>query len=264
MPDPSSSDRVGLDGSVAVVTGAGRGLGLAYASALAAAGASVVVNDADEQLAHEAVAAITAAGGKAVAHVAAIGSTEAAEGVVARAVESFGKLDVLVTNAGILRDKVLWKMSDDDFDAVINVHLRGTFTCARAAVQHMRERGAGGRLILDRFAGRPARQLRADELLGGQGRDHRHGPHLVDGMRAGRHHRQRRRADRRDRDDLDDPGVRAVRRGVAAARRTVARLAASRRRLRHTGRRRSRSSCSSPPRRPRTSPASASASAATG
>src|SRR5438105_7069322 len=118
MSNPSSSERVGLDGSVAVVTGAGRGLGLAYASALAAAGASVIVNDADEQLAQDAVAAITASGGKAVAYVAAIGSTEAAEGAVARAVESFGKLDVLVTNAGILRDKVLWKMSDDDFDAV--------------------------------------------------------------------------------------------------------------------------------------------------
>jgi|SRR5665213_1902115 len=126
-----SSDGLQLDGSVAAVTGAGRGLGLAYASALAAAGASVVVNDADGPLAQEATAGIVAAGGKAVAHAAAIGSTEAAEGLVARAVDAFGKLDVLVTNAGILRDKVVWKMSDDDFDAVINVHLRGTFTCAR-------------------------------------------------------------------------------------------------------------------------------------
>src|SRR5450631_4170053 len=113
MPDPSSDDPR-LDGSVAVVTGAGRGLGLAYASALAAAGASVVVNDADEQVAQEATAAIVAAGGNAIAHAAAVGSTEAAEGLVARAVDAFGKLDVLVTNAGILRDKVLWKMSDDD------------------------------------------------------------------------------------------------------------------------------------------------------
>ena len=150
-----SSDGLLLDGSVAVVTGAGRGLGLAYASALAAAGASVVVNDADERLAQEAAAGIVAAGGQAVAYAAAIGSTEAAEGLVARAVDAFGKLDVLVTNAGILRDKVLWKMSDEDFDAVINVHLRGTFTCARAAVQHMRDRAAGGRLIL---IGSPAGQ----------------------------------------------------------------------------------------------------------
>jgi NAD(P)-dependent dehydrogenase (short-subunit alcohol dehydrogenase family) len=74
---------------------------------------------------------------------------------VARAVDEYGRLDILLTNAGILRDKVLWKMSDEDFDAVVEVHLRGTFTCARAAVRHMRERGAGGRLVL---VGSPAGQ----------------------------------------------------------------------------------------------------------
>ncbi len=144
-----------LDGAVAAVTGAGRGLGLAYARALADAGASVVVNDIDDQAAKEAVALIEQAGGAAVAYVAPVGSTEAAEGLVATAVEAFGRLDALVTNAGILRDKVLWKMTDEDFDAVVRVHLRGTFTCARAAVQHMRERGEGGRLIL---VGSPAGQ----------------------------------------------------------------------------------------------------------
>ena len=144
-----------LDGSVAAVTGAGRGLGLAYATTLAAAGAAVVVNDADEQVAKEAVARIEAAGGTAVPYAAAVSSTEAAEELVATAVENFGRLDTLVTNAGILRDKVLWKMTDEDFDAVIQVHLRGTFTCARAAVQHMRERGEGGRLVL---VGSPAGQ----------------------------------------------------------------------------------------------------------
>src|SRR6266536_3745433 len=137
-----------LDGAVAAVTGAGRGLGLAYVTALAAAGAAVVVNDVDEQVAKEAIAQIEEAGGAAVPYAAPVGSTEAAEGLVATAVENFGRLDALVTNAGILRDKVLWKMTDEDFDAVIQVHLRGTFTCARAAVQHMRERGEGGRLIL--------------------------------------------------------------------------------------------------------------------
>jgi NAD(P)-dependent dehydrogenase (short-subunit alcohol dehydrogenase family) len=149
MPTPR------LGGLAAAVTGAGRGLGLAYATALAAAGASVVVNDVDDQAAKEAVARIEQAGGRAVSYVAPIGSTEAAEGLVATAVEAFGGLDALVTNAGILRDKVLWKMSDEDFDAVVQVHLRGTFTCARAAVQHMRERGQGGRLIL---VGSPAGQ----------------------------------------------------------------------------------------------------------
>ena len=143
-----------LRGKAAVVTGAGRGLGLAYATALARAGASVVVNDADEELAGQAVKQITGAGGTAVAHPAPVGTAEAADGLVAVALEAFGRLDILVTNAGILRDRVLWKMTDEDFDAVIGVHLRGTFTCARAAVRHMREND-GGRLIL---VGSPAGQ----------------------------------------------------------------------------------------------------------
>ncbi|MFP4513669.1 MAG: SDR family NAD(P)-dependent oxidoreductase, partial [Acidimicrobiales bacterium] len=123
-------------------------LGLAYARALAAAGASVVVNDVDDDAANEAVATIEADGGRAVAEVVPVGTTEAADRLVKRAVTEFGRLDVLVTNAGVLRDRVLWKMSDEDFDAVIEVHLRGTFTCARAAAAQMREQGTGGRLVL--------------------------------------------------------------------------------------------------------------------
>jgi NAD(P)-dependent dehydrogenase (short-subunit alcohol dehydrogenase family) len=146
---------VDLTGKVAIVTGAARGLGLAYARALAIAGASVVVNDADEQAAKEAVELITAAGGSAVAEVVPVGTAEAADRLVTRALDAFGRLDVLVTNAGILRDRVLWKMSDEDFDAVIETHLRGTFTCARAVVRHLREQGEGGRLIL---VGSPAGQ----------------------------------------------------------------------------------------------------------
>lgn len=132
---------------VAVVTGAGRGLGLAYAQALARAGAAVVVNDVDEQVAGAAVDAIKSAGGQAVAQVAAVGTSEVADALVSRAVDEFGRLDILVTNAGILRDTVLWKMSDDDFDDVIRVHLRGTFTCVRAAAIRMRGQGEGGRII---------------------------------------------------------------------------------------------------------------------
>lgn len=137
-----------LHGKVAVVTGSGRGLGLGYARALAAAGAAVVVNDVDQEAVDAAVATVTSEGGKAAGVVAAVGDSEAARQLVDAAVREFGRLDVLVTNAGILRDRVLWKMTDDDFDAVVRVHLRGTFTCARAAATRMREQGTGGRLVL--------------------------------------------------------------------------------------------------------------------
>jgi len=136
-----------LAGKVAVVTGSGQGLGLAYAQELAAQGASVVINDVNAEVANGAVASIEAAGGKAVAVVAAVGSTETAKKLVDTAVKEFGRLDIMVTNAGILRDTVLWKMSDDDFDAVINVHLKGTFTCVREAAIYMRENEVAGRII---------------------------------------------------------------------------------------------------------------------
>ena len=136
-----------LSGKVAIVTGSGRGLGLAYATELARCGAAVVINDVDTAVADEAVAAIAAAGGTAVAEVVAVGGSEAAQALVDRAVNEFGRLDVLVNNAGILRDATLWKMTDDDFDAVISTHLRGTFTCTRAAAIRLREQGDGGRII---------------------------------------------------------------------------------------------------------------------
>jgi len=139
-----------LDGKVAVVTGSGRGLGRAYAAALAQAGASVVVNDVDGDAARAVAEEI---GG--VAEVCPVGSSEAADALVARAVEAFGRLDVMVTNAGVLRDKVLWKMTDEDFDVVVDTHLRGTFTCARAAAVRMREQGEGGRIVV---VGSPAGQ----------------------------------------------------------------------------------------------------------
>jgi NAD(P)-dependent dehydrogenase (short-subunit alcohol dehydrogenase family) len=140
--------KIDLSGKVAIVTGSGRGLGLAFAQALAAAGASVVVNDVDAAAAEAAVKSITDAGGRAVAEVVPVGSSEAAHKLVARAIESFGRLDILCANAGILRDRVLWNMSDDEFDLVIETHLRGTFTCARAAVRHMRAQGEGGRVVV--------------------------------------------------------------------------------------------------------------------
>ena len=144
-----------LTGKVAVVTGSGRGLGLAYVQALAAAGAAVVVNDVDAAAAKEAVEGIRAEGGRAVAVTGAVDAAGTAEDLVEQAVAEFGRLDVMVTNAGVLRDRVLWKMTDEDFDTVIAVHLRGTFRCARAAAVRFREQGDGGRLVL---VGSPAGQ----------------------------------------------------------------------------------------------------------
>jgi NAD(P)-dependent dehydrogenase (short-subunit alcohol dehydrogenase family) len=138
---------VDLTGKVAVVTGSGRGLGLAYASELARRGAAVVVNDVDAGVAQDAVSSIAAEGGNAVAEVVPVGTSEAAQALVDRAVEEFGRLDILVNNAGILRDSTLWKMTDEQFDAVITTHLRGTFTCTRAAAIRLREQGDGGRII---------------------------------------------------------------------------------------------------------------------
>jgi NAD(P)-dependent dehydrogenase (short-subunit alcohol dehydrogenase family) len=137
-----------LDGKVAVVTGSGRGIGRAYAEALAEAGAAVVINDVDGDVAQQTVDDINGKGGRAVAEVVPVGPTESAERLVNRAVEAFGRLDVMCTNAGILRDRTLWKMGDEDFDAVIETHLRGTFTCARAAAIRMREQGEGGSIVV--------------------------------------------------------------------------------------------------------------------
>jgi NAD(P)-dependent dehydrogenase (short-subunit alcohol dehydrogenase family) len=144
-----------LTDKVAIVTGAGRGLGFAYARALAAADAAVVINDIDSDLAAQARNAIEAEGGTVEMCVGPVDSTVTADSLVQTAVDSFGRLDVMVTNAGVIRDRVLWKMSDEDFDDVVNVHLRGTFTCARSAAIHFREAGQGGRLIL---VGSPAGQ----------------------------------------------------------------------------------------------------------
>lgn len=141
-----------LTGKVAIVTGAARGLGRAYVVALARAGASVVANDLDEAGARE-TARIS--GPRTVAVAGDVGDGAAAGTLVSRAVETFGRLDVMVTNAGVLRDAVLWKMTDDDFDMVVRTHLRGTFLCGRAAALRMREQGEGGRIIV---VGSPAGQ----------------------------------------------------------------------------------------------------------
>ena len=138
---------ISLAGKVAIVTGSGAGLGAAYALGLARAGAAVVVNDVSAEAAQATVSRIEAEGGRATAVVAPVGTSEVAQQLVDAAVNELGGLDILVTNAGILRDKSFLKMSDDDFDAVIGVHLRGTFTCARAAFAHFKENEKPGRII---------------------------------------------------------------------------------------------------------------------
>jgi NAD(P)-dependent dehydrogenase (short-subunit alcohol dehydrogenase family) len=138
---------ISLDGKVAIVTGSGAGLGAAYAEALARAGAAVVVNDVSAEAATSTVERIRDAGGRSTAVVAPVGSSAVAQQLVDTAVAEFGGLDVLVTNAGILRDRSLLKMTDDDFDAVIDVHLRGTFTAARAAFAHFKQQEKPGRII---------------------------------------------------------------------------------------------------------------------
>jgi NAD(P)-dependent dehydrogenase (short-subunit alcohol dehydrogenase family) len=141
-----------LAGRVAVVTGAGRGIGRGVALALAAAGAKVVVNDFGVSVdgsapstgpAFDVVREIESAGGEAVASTASVADWTSAGRIVATALERFGQLDVLVTCAGILRDRMIFNMSEEEWDAVLGVHLKGTFNCVRHACTHMRERRAG-------------------------------------------------------------------------------------------------------------------------
>ncbi len=135
------------DGRVAVVTGAGRGIGAAYAKMLAEHGAKVVVNDlggdragggADLSPAQQVVEEIKAAGGEAVANGADVSDWDQSKAMIDQAVSEFGKIDVLVNNAGILRDRMLVNMTEAEWDAVIKVHLKGTFAPSHHAAAHWR------------------------------------------------------------------------------------------------------------------------------
>jgi 3-oxoacyl-[acyl-carrier protein] reductase len=136
-----------LDGKVAAVTGAGNGLGLAYAQALGAAGAGVVCSDIDGEAARRVADEITASGGAAVGRNDDVGRWASGDELVAAAVEAFGKLDVLVNNAGVLRDRMMWNLTEADLDSVYRVHVKGTFACGIALARHLRQRGAGGSII---------------------------------------------------------------------------------------------------------------------
>ena len=141
-----------LKGKVAIVTGAGRGIGRAHALALAAEGAKVVVNDlggavdgtgADKSPADEVVAEIKKMGGEAVANYDSVATMEGGERIIKAAIDNFGWLDILVNNAGILRDRMIFNMTEEEWDAVISVHLKGHFSCTKHACIIFRQQRSG-------------------------------------------------------------------------------------------------------------------------
>ena len=141
-----------LEGKVALITGAGRGIGREIALMMGKEGAKVVVNDlgaaqdglgADKGPAEEVVNEIKDAGGEAVSNPDSVASWDGAHRMVETAMDNFGKIDIVVNNAGIARDRMIFKMSEEEWDAVVGVHLKGTFNCIRAAAPHMREQKWG-------------------------------------------------------------------------------------------------------------------------
>jgi NAD(P)-dependent dehydrogenase (short-subunit alcohol dehydrogenase family) len=145
-----------LDGKVAIVTGAGGGLGREHALLLAQEGAAIVVNDlggardgsgSGSAMADQVVDEIKAAGGEAVANYESVTSVEGGEKILKTALDAFDQVDILINNAGILRDKTLSKMEEPEWDSVVAVHLKGTYCATRPVFNHMKERGAGGVIV---------------------------------------------------------------------------------------------------------------------
>jgi NAD(P)-dependent dehydrogenase (short-subunit alcohol dehydrogenase family) len=136
-----------LDGKVAIVTGAGRGIGRGQPIELAREGARVVVNELDADARQSVVDEITAAGGEAVLDTGDCSEDDTAHGLIQKALDTWGRLDALVNNAGILRDRTVAKMTPDEWDAVIKVHLRGHFLPTHYACAHWKDSGSQGRIV---------------------------------------------------------------------------------------------------------------------
>jgi NAD(P)-dependent dehydrogenase (short-subunit alcohol dehydrogenase family) len=145
-----------LEGKIAIITGAGRGIGRAEALAMVKEGAKVVINDLgggldgtgkQAMVADEVVNEVVAVGGQAVADYSDVGTLEGVDNMIWRALSKFGRLDIMVNNAGILRDKMLLNMEENDWDLVQKVHSKGTFLCTRAAGRIMRAQGQGGVIL---------------------------------------------------------------------------------------------------------------------
>jgi NAD(P)-dependent dehydrogenase (short-subunit alcohol dehydrogenase family) len=145
-----------LDGKVAIITGSGGGIGRAHALLMAKEGAKIVVNDlggtrdgagTSESAANQVASEIKSAGGQATTSYDNVSTADGAAGLVKKAVDAFGRADILVNNAGILRDKSFLKMDEAMFDAVIAVHLRGSFLCSQAFAKQVIAQGGGGRIV---------------------------------------------------------------------------------------------------------------------
>ena len=223
-----------LDGKVAIVTGAGHGIGRGHAMEMARLGARVVVNDLGGsergegagKAADDTVQLIVDAGGEAVSNYGDVSDHDQCGELVQQAIDSFGQLDILVNNAGIVRDAAIWNMPVDDWDLVMRVHVRGTWSTSHFAAKYFREQRQERRLVArshhqHHVGRRPRWQLRPDGLRHRQGGDRRPDAHARAGAVPLERHRELHRPRRPHPHHRHDAGVR---RGVRAQRRARGRV----------------------------------------